>query len=164
MQARGRCSLHTQLLGADPSPVGSNTAGKVKPGRSPATCAATMSVAGKRTRSSRVDRGNISGTVLEVLQVKSLEKCGAEASFSCSYHRQWAKCVNRSVLLFRVTAPQRDVILIILWRNQTWRGNCCAIRRKHAQLRHRDVRRDFLCVKALQKKSLGISTNIKMSN
>lgn len=70
-----------QLLAAEPSPVGSNTAGKMKPGRSPAPCAATMSVAGKRTRSSRVDRGSISGTVLEVLEVKSLEKSGAEASF-----------------------------------------------------------------------------------
>lgn len=68
--------------------MGSNTVGKVKPGRSPAPCAATMSVAGKRTRSSRVDSGNISGTVPEVLEVKSLEKCGAEATFRGSHHRQ----------------------------------------------------------------------------
>lgn len=133
--------------------MGSNTAGKVNPARSPAPCAATMSVAGKRTRSSRVVRGNISGTVLEILEVKSREKCGAEASFRGSHHRQWAKCVNRSVLLFRVTAPQRDVILMILWRNQTWRKNCCAIRRKN---------RSQLCVEGKKgKKMQGISRNIR---
>lgn len=138
------------------SPVGSNTAGKVKPWRSPAPCAATMAiVAGKRTRSSRVGRGNISQTIRDFVQVKSVGKWFERKSPPSV--SQWAKCVNRPVLLFTVAASQRDVILMILWRKSDLEGeNCCANRdlkkTKKTKNRSRDVRRRSVRKSALKKK------------